>query len=121
MNGRPPEIPATVMTTTARIFDRNRTIDGTTMNERARACWSWAENRRIRVWDEHVAWGANAGEPRPPDLTEAVELCTAEGSALIVYSLAALSDDPGTVQWARRTLGRLPIEVVGNWQTEEQS
>lgn len=99
---------------TARIFDRNLAIGRTTMSGRTKACWDWAERHRFRVLDEHIAWGASADTPRPPELVDAVELCAAEGSALIVYSEVALSENPATVQWAREALRDLAIEVVSD-------
>lgn len=86
---------------TARIFDRNRPIGSTTMASRTDAAWRWGERHGFDVLDEHVAWGASASLTRPPELVEAVQLCAAERSILIVYSIDVLGDEPETVQWAR--------------------
>lgn len=99
---------------TARIFDRNLVIGETTMSGRTSACYDWAESHRFRVLDEHIAWGASADTARPTELVAAVELCVTEGSALIVYDDGVLSKDPATVQWARKAMGNLAIEVVSD-------
>jgi hypothetical protein len=105
----------------AHIFDRNRPIRGTAMTERTESCWSWGESHEFRVVDEHLAWGAAADQPRPAELTEAVRQCVAEGSTLIFYSDAVLSDDPDTVQWVREELGARAISVAGGNAKDEPS
>lgn len=100
---------------TARIFDRNRPIGSTAMASRTDAAWRWSERNGFDVLDEHVAWGATAGLDRPPELVDAVRLCAAAGSTLIVFSIDVLSVDPQTVQWARDETGqqlRVVIEVA---------
>jgi hypothetical protein len=99
---------------TARIFDRNLVIGETSMPGRTNACYDWAERHRLRILDEHIAWGASADTAKPTELVEAVELCAAEGSTLIVYNDDVLSKDPATVQWARVAMGNLAIEVVSD-------
>lgn len=91
---------------TARIFDRNQPIGSTTMASRTKAAWRWGERHGFDVLDEHVAWGATASLTRPPELVEAVQLCAAERSTLIVYSIDVLSGDPETVLWARESTGQ---------------
>lgn len=105
----------------AHIFDRNRPISGTPMAVRAEACWRWGESHGFQVADEHLAWGAAADQPRPAELIEAVRRCVDEGSTLIFYSDAVLSDDPDTVQWAREELGERAVNVVDGHPREDPS
>jgi len=98
---------------TGRIFDRfGVAVNGTSMGGRTTTCWRWADGEGIRVIDEHVAWGATANEQRPPELEEAIRECIAEHSALIVYCLDVISEDPAAVEQVRRELGSSPIRVA---------
>ena len=96
----------------ARIFDRGQSTGDTTLTGRAEKCWRWAEQQGLDVVEEHVAWGASAELPKPPELVEAVEHCAVECSTLIVYSIGVISDDPDVIDWVRREMGPLPISEV---------
>lgn len=97
---------------TARVFDRNRPVGPAAAASRTEASLRWGEHNGFVVVDAHVAWGAAARLSRPPELVEAVELCAAEGSTLIVYSDDVLSDDPETVRWAREATGQQVRAVI---------
>ena len=97
---------------TARIFDRNQAIGATSMPGRTRQCWKWGDAHGFDVLDEHVAWGANADLPKPPELVEAVELCASEGSTLIVYCLDVFGGDPHVADWVRGEISEQGIAVA---------
>ncbi len=98
---------------TARIFDRNRPAGPTAIASRTDAAWWWGEHDGFDVVDEHIVWGATAVLGRPTELVDAVRECAAEGSTLIVYSVAVLSDDPEAVQRVRDSTGLHVRAVTG--------
>ena len=106
---------------TARIYDRNRLIGGTAAASRTKASCVWGKRNGFEVVDEHVAWGAAADLPRPPELVEAVQACAAEGSTLIVYSDDVLGNDPDTVRWVREATGVLLVHVKAKRPTDVPS
>jgi hypothetical protein len=86
-----PHSPSPQAGTPVVIYDRRdcSSVNGLGVLERIAACYRWASVRGLPVLDRFVSWNG-ASMPLPAALSRALDLCTAEGARLLIYTETCL-------------------------------